>query len=479
MNLRLNRLGLAVLAGFAFSVAACGDDDNGDNGNGPTDAGNGNGGTDAGNGGTDAGPTDPCDTQDCVDLTFTIDDSANDSWSAVGNLAWNDFGRSPDANIIDLTNDGSGVWSITVGEPIPMEDVTYNYGANAVWGAEDAAGSTGDWIWAYDSREVGAYSITATAADGDDIMVPGLVIPAFGDWDIRVMIDTNNLADGFDASGGVAVKTSRHGFYTLLLNDDGMKGDMAAGDGIFTYQQSEQTGANAVDSNGAMAAGGLLAPGDNMEIIPVIGGSEYKAGGSIRQGLSAEIRDTSAAGSDWLPMNFLRVRNDRNTAVKAHPTRQYDYRVTVDTSAVGDAWNEGDDVFFTNTWVVEQQNGDFIETPMFDDGSAGDMMADDGIFTFVLSEWVGGEWAREEVDFRQSLLLGPEEDPVGRGDVPASDASRFKVRFRSDGFYESLDGITVEYKPPGGEWTVIPSSEIDSDVGGFGNDFRVQIPQDI
>ena len=64
-----------------------------------------------------------------------------------------------------------------------------------------------DWIWAYDSRHTGSYTIPASASDGDTIVVPGLTIPEWGDWDVRVTLDTNATPDSFDvvpADGALA-----------------------------------------------------------------------------------------------------------------------------------------------------------------------------------------------------------------------------------------------------------------------------------
>jgi len=475
MNLRLNRLGLAVVAGFAFSVAACGDDDNGENG---TPNGTGNGSVDAGNGGNggtpDAGEPDPCDTQDCVELTFTIDDSANNSLAAIpgAEFRWNDFNRGGE---IPLVNDGNGVWSITVSEPIPAETAEFGYGAMLATPG-GIGGPWNQWIWAYDSRSNGSYTIPADATDGQEIVVPGLVIPAHGDWDLRITLDTNNLVEtNFDPSTGVAVKFSRNAFFPTVIED----GADGAEDGIYTFIMSEHIGANAMPADGPNATMGLLAPGERTEFIWESGSGEYKADGQAPlQGVTVAFRNTAENG-DWVEGNIIRARNDRNTAAIATPTRQYDYRVTVDTNAVGAAYTAGDPVFFTNTFVVEQENGDFTETPMFDDGQNGDATAEDGIFTFRLGEWVGGAWGNQNVDYRGFTLLGEGEDPIGRMGVSGENASRFKVRFGADastGYYDSLDGITVEYKAPGGDWTVIPNEEVASNVGPFGNDFRVQIP---
>jgi hypothetical protein len=477
MNLRLNRLGLAMLAGFALSVAACGDDDNGNgNGNGGTDAGNGgNGGTDAGNGGnggTDAG-TDPCDMQDCVDLTFTIDDSANNSLADISGaeFRWNDFNRGGE---IPLENDGNGVWSITVQEPIPSENADFGYGAMLFTPGGIGGQPWNQWIWAYDSRSNGSYTIPADAADGDEIIVPGLTIPAHGDWDIRITLDTNNLVDSnFDPSTGVAVKLSRNAFFPITIED----GDDGMEDGIYTFVLSEHIGANASPADGPNATVGLLAPGERTEFIWESGAGEYKADGlAPLQGVTVELQDTSNGGG-WVQGNILRLRNDRNTAVIATPDRQIDFRVLVDKSAIDTNATNGvtvdadTPVNFTSSYAVTQSGDDtFTVVPMFDDGLNGDETADDGIYTFRLGEWVGGAWANQNVDLRESTLFAAGGDPLGRDPVPDGSQSRFKVRFADDGWYGSLDGVTVQFRMPGGEWMAAANIP---DVGG---DFGIQTP---
>jgi len=492
MNLQHNHWGLVLTAGLALTLAACGDDD--DNGTGgPTDTGP----TDTGEqdtGPTDTGPTDtgPADTggEDTgggptVTLRFQVDDTANNSVGAISGAAfeWNDFDRSGGDRPV-LTNDGSGLWTYTEDIPIPDSDTTYNFGANLSTPAPGTGFS--DWIWAYDSRDLGSYTVPADAQDGDVIDIegpdgsPALTIPEFGDWDVRLTVDTNDLATNdpaFDPSGGVDVKLSRAAFFANFLQDDGNLGDETAGDGIYTFVLSEQIANAPADT--PLQAAGLLAPGDPMEFIWRFSATEYKIDGVAQtQGVTVELRNT-ATGGDWIPMNVAFVRPDRNSAVLATPTRQVDLRVTVDKANIDEGAVEGGvavgpdtPVFFTSSWIVEQMNGDFTVLPMFDNGEFGDPTADDGQYTFVLGQWVGGEWNAQEVDFRGMSFLARGDDPLGRDPIPQDGESRFKARFDEGGFYGSLDGVTVEYRVPGGDWTEITNIP----TVGLG-DFQLIIPE--
>ncbi len=484
---KFSQLSLTLLAGAMAVAVACSDDDD-DNGGGMNnnvpannnnDGGNDNNNNDGGNdnNNNDAGPS--------VTLRFTIDDTANNTFQDIGaSFSWNDFDRSG-GDRPALTNDGTGLWSVDVDYPIPAMDETFNYGANAVFTDSD------DWIWAYDSRHTGSYTVPADANDGDVIDVAGLTIPAFGDWNMRATIDTSSLAAGFtgDPSLGVGVKTNRNGFGLVVLNDDGTNGDETASDGVYTFDMDAQATAAAMGTS--MSSVGLMAPGERVEFTWVIGGTEYKIDGGERTGVAVELTDTSTPTNPWVPASVVRLRSDRNTGVIAtSSTSQYDIRILVDTSTLSTTqYTATSTVYFSNTWIVEQENGTFTAPQMFDNGRFGDETADDGVYTLVLSEWVGGQWVSDDIlfptggnadqpandaDLRSSTLLAAGPDPLGRDPVMSGSEAVFKIRFDANGYYESLQGVTVQFKRPGEDtWNDIANVPT---TGPF-NNFQLIIPE--
>ena len=480
MNKTSQLLVAALSCGLTVGVA-CSDDDGDD---GPAPGGNNNAGMMNNNDGMAnnnamannnmmAGPT--------VTLTFTIDDTANNSYGPEGAQPyWNDFDGDGRVN---LTDDGNGLWTASVERAIPATDATFGYGANV-----EFENGHDNWIWAYDSRHNGSYTIPANAMDGSTIMVPGLTIPAHGDWNVVLTLNTSSVTADFageDLSNGVAIKFSRNAFENIVLMDDGTNGDDMANDGIYTFDLEQQIeAAEMADMGGTMETVGLLASGERMEFIWTfsVSGTEYKdANGALTEGVGVSLQNT-ATSSPAFAGGILRLRNDRNTAVIATSSvSQTDIRVTVnlqeavDNGPIGSTTSTDSAAFFTSSWISVQADGGsgtFIALPMFDDGNNGDEMANDRVHTFVLSEWVGGQWeAQGNDDLRSSGLLYYGGDPLGRDTVPADAESRFKIRFDDGDFYNSLVGVTVEARYGTGPWFELDAASFETN--GFGDYFLV------
>jgi hypothetical protein len=292
MRLMCKRLGwlppVAVASFLTLGVAGCDDDGDG-NGN-----GNGNG-------------------VQYASIAFTIDDSANGTYTA-GELEWKGS-FAYDAATGYVTYDGTwtgpfptlfddgpssaggheptgatasdSIWGVVVKFAPPDADVTFEYGAQ---------NSGGGWIWQGQNG-----TVTVPAGSTATIVADGLVIPAFGTIDFRLMIDTNALAANWTFTPGtdtLTVKGSYAAWAEMTLVDDGTKGDPAASDGIYTFVLSENVGAGT-----SFPHSGLLESGGQPEFVFVIAGVEYKGDigggttGALADGVTADTWD--AAGSQW------------------------------------------------------------------------------------------------------------------------------------------------------------------------------------
>jgi hypothetical protein len=330
MNMGRNS-GLALAAAFAFGLSACSDEDPDPIVN--ADAGMNNQ-PDAGNNNTCTGTYDETTGAACpgyIAASFRIDDSANKTYTAADYLAWKgsfDFdtetrelsyeGWTPpfpllydDGSIVAGGHEpagataGDSIWSVVTYVKVPAAGeppVAFEYGAIR---NSNANGDDGQWIWAGTNG-------TFTVAPGDTGAVnpTGLTIPAFGDRDLRLTIDINVVKTAtigvgvpfmdVDPALGVAVKSSAWGWFPVLLMDDGLRGDAAANDGIFTMVLSEYEG------EGQFKHVGLLNQGATPEFVFMFGpfmpngeGPEYKGGdGNVArsEGVTAATRtgDTGA-----------------------------------------------------------------------------------------------------------------------------------------------------------------------------------------
>lgn len=329
---------LALASVLTLGLAtACGDsDDPVDSGVHPDattnpDAGRPDTGTpDAGRadtGTTDAGTPDTGPVPDAgfIRLNFSIDDSANQTYTSTDGLAWKGSMTYDSASNIVVRNPGwtgpfpllydDGPWSGGGHEPagstagdniwgcspefaVPSEDAAFEYGA--IRGSVD--GSDGQWIW-----QGGNGTFTVNAGQTTDVDVPGLTIAAFGTIDMRLEIDTSTLApefSTFDPANGINVKGSAWAWEEIGCVDDGTAGDQVAADGIYTFVFSENIGRHA----------GLLNSGDEPQFVFVLGGVEYKVGGAASPaGVTAS---TMAPGGAWTEQTIENQSSgDRNTYI--------------------------------------------------------------------------------------------------------------------------------------------------------------------
>lgn len=291
---RLNVL-TAVLAAIALAACGGGDDDDGGGG---------------------GGFTQPAGT---VPVNFTVDDTANklfaagdlkwkgsmtydeatrkitydSAWSGGTGLQWaplyddgpwnqgNPAGHEPIGAVA-----GDNKWGVTVFATPPATGTeTYSYGLIDV-DYETAYGN--GWIWPPGDNG----SFTVTAGNTNAITAQGLVIPAHGTIDLRLILDTAalNSETTWDTST-VGVKGSAWAWGTVTLADDGTKGDATPGDGKFTFQLSQYTGVGKPFNHS-----GLLKSGDQPAFVFVLGGTEYRlAGVPDHTGATAAVKPAAAA----------------------------------------------------------------------------------------------------------------------------------------------------------------------------------------
>lgn len=250
-----------------------------------------------------------------VAVSFTIDDSANQTYTDADGLAWKGS-FSYDSTTRIATRDpawggpfalvyddgpwnagghepagataGDHIFGITMWIPVPTAEEAFEYGA--IRGSVD--GSDGQWIW---QGSNGTFTVPANASD--PIATTGLVIPAHGTTDFRLVIDTANLAPefaAFDPANGITVKSSGWGWSEIMCVDDGTTGDVTASDGLFTFVLSNHVGTGTM-----LPHNGLLASGDEPEFVFVLGGVEYKVSGAASAaGVTASVMPAAGAWTD-------------------------------------------------------------------------------------------------------------------------------------------------------------------------------------
>lgn len=280
-----------------------------------------------GDGGTTTCPawagTQPAGT---VAINFTVDDSANQTYTSSDALAWkgsmtydsatrcitksgwdgpfallyDDGPWSAGGHEPEGSAAGDHKWGVTVFFLIPTEDQMFEYGAVWNW----SPGEQGNWIWRGPN---GTFTVAANATA--PITATGLTIEAFGTIDLKLEIDTSTLApefSQFNPADGITVKGSAWGWVEVATVDTGTAGDDVAADGVFTFVLSEHPVPHA----------GLLKSGDEPEFVFVLGGVEYKVGGiPPSQGVTAFVKTaTATAWTDVLIENRNEQMN-KNTYI--------------------------------------------------------------------------------------------------------------------------------------------------------------------
>ncbi|MBN1946111.1 MAG: IPT/TIG domain-containing protein [Bradymonadales bacterium] len=238
-------------------------------------------------------------------LTFTVDDSANQTYTD-GQMEWNaSLTYDADTNIVLF----SSSWLPTQGPFPPLyDDGPYDLGGHEALGA-----TAGDhvfsvevfflaeetttfeyglineldyWIWVGPNGQV-----TVQQGEIGTVVADGMTFTSFGDIDLRVTLNIAELhasyADFDPANDALYVKGSMISWRPVQLLDNGERGDATADDGIFTMTLSEYEG----DHDGLL---NLEQEAQFVFVFYSAEGIEYKVGGNA-------VTDGVAAYSTWDP----------------------------------------------------------------------------------------------------------------------------------------------------------------------------------
>lgn len=245
---------------------------------------------------------------DFVWLTFSVDDSANQTFGDgdiqwTGSFAWTEATNTivpatswlpTDGPFVPLYDDGPQPTGhekagAVAGDHILTnqvkfvadKDTTFEYGA---------LNEFNNWMW------VGANGqFTILQGQGGVFDVPGMALKKFGAVDAKITLNTKALNTAY-ASWNTTdykffVKGTLNQWTPVQLLDDGNKGDSAAGDGVLTFVLGQNLGKH----------DGLLSPGDEVQFTFVttqgdqdpIDGQEYKQTGN---GLPDGVATWTATG---------------------------------------------------------------------------------------------------------------------------------------------------------------------------------------
>jgi hypothetical protein len=197
---------------------------------------------------------------------------------------------------------GDHVWGVAVFVTPPAAgSEAFQYGA--VDDLYEATLNQG-WLWRGPN---GVFEVPAGASSAID--APGLTLPAFGQTDLVLTLDTGALAPGgWWTPSTVTVKSSAWGWGELPLE--------SLGGGRYRFQLSSWLG-----QDGALPHTGRLAPGDVPEFVFVLGGAEYADFNwstwrweKLTAGVAAFTRSPCSAGLVQAPIVVLPDPN-ANTAI--------------------------------------------------------------------------------------------------------------------------------------------------------------------
>lgn len=227
-----------------------------------------------------------------VAINFTVDDTANATYTESDGLAWKgSFSFDSDTSVITFDGSWAGpypmlwddggwdagghepqgqvagdhIWGVTVWFASPEVDTLFEYGA--VRGSVD--GGDGTWIWVGPNGSLVVPADSTAAIDAS-----GLIIGEFGTVDLRLTLDVSNsganLTPEFQGAeySSVAVKADAWDWAEITMRDDGTGGDAMADDDVFTFVLSANLAPHS----------GLLWDGDGVEFMFVLGGVEYRLG---------------------------------------------------------------------------------------------------------------------------------------------------------------------------------------------------------
>lgn len=237
-----------------------------------------------------------------VAVSFTVDDTANKAYTAVGQLQWKgSMVFDSTTRLLKLDSSWGGPpWtaaSNTSTYPPLYDDGSFLFGGHEPSGAcagdnkwgitafvtPPATGATtfeyglinhqaGDgWIWPGSSN--GSFVVTATSTA--PITAPGATLKKYGTTDIKLVIDTNALTAPAGTSTWsyppVRVKGSAWAWVEVTSTDDGLTGDDTSGDKKYTFVLS-----NAVGAGKQLSTLGLASSGDKPAFVFTLNGKEYR-----------------------------------------------------------------------------------------------------------------------------------------------------------------------------------------------------------
>ena len=257
---------------------------------------------------------------------FIVDDSVNKSYQE-GQLFWKgSFAYDDVTNILTVDTSWPGPY------PPLYDDGPYLEGGHeaegqtagdSIFSCEVFITDTADvdleyglvdhndsWIWNGDGNG------TITVPVGGRVEAAGMAFEAFGTIDLKLALNIAELhADyaAFDPSADLLfVKGSINGWTPVEIKDDGASGDETAGDGLYTFQLSENLG----------DTGGLLKMDDEVQFVFVFysaEGLEYKVdNGALAEGVTASSTYDEAQAGVFLEEEVVFVMDgfgNPNTAV--------------------------------------------------------------------------------------------------------------------------------------------------------------------
>jgi len=201
---------------------------------------------------------------------------------------WTAGGHEPDGS-----KAGDNKWGVTVFATPPVTgSQTYEYGLiDVVYETNFGNG----WIWKGSNGQ-----FVLTAGDTTPIDAPGMTLAAFGTVDMKLVVDSTNLAAGTWNTSKVTVKGSATAWSEVTLTNDGS--------GKFPFMLSSVVGAGKTFMHS-----GLLKTGDKPEFIFVFNGVEYKTSGTANTtGVTAF---TGPSGSPTTPATVQVNATNNNTYI--------------------------------------------------------------------------------------------------------------------------------------------------------------------
>ena len=291
-------------------------------------------------GSSSSDPVDPGFPQPAgtVAINFSVDDSVNGVFAA-GELQWKGsmiYDATTRKIVEDATWGGpfaplydDGPWTVTNATTgLPGHEPATAVAGDKKWGvtvfmAPPAAAPVtisyglidhafGDgWIW----TGAGNGSFVVPVGGTTAITAAGMTFDPFGAIDFRLTfngsaVDTQGGTVSWDLTT-VKVKGSAWAWNEITMVDDGTKGDVTAGDGIYTFVLSEWAGLGKTYFHT-----GLLKAGDVAQFVFVLTGVEYRDGAGLptATGAAAAVKPAAA----WVDTAISnQTTGDKNNSITA------------------------------------------------------------------------------------------------------------------------------------------------------------------